>query len=66
LDAEYKIKEKILGQLGAHIAAYFPTNPIHHEALWVNAVFENLRMSAVSGNTEAIEIASLLIEQDPT
>lgn len=66
MDAEYQIKEKLLSLFGACIAAYFPTNPINHEAIWVDAVFENLRMSVASGSTGAIEIASLFIEQDPT
>jgi hypothetical protein len=66
LDAEYQIRERLLGLLGGRLNAYFPASPIHHKALWVSAVFENLRNSVSSGSEDAIEIACIFIENDPT
>lgn len=65
VDAECQIKEKIIGLLGKSITEYFPTPPIHHEALWASAVFENLRKSVATGNAEAMEVATSFIEKDP-
>lgn len=66
MDAEHQIKEKLLNLIDSRLKAYFPEKPIHHEALWVSSVFENLRDSVALGNEEAIEIACIFIEYDPT
>jgi hypothetical protein len=57
--------EKLLGQFGEGIELYFPASPIQHEALWVGAVFENLRCVVAEGDPGAICMAVNLIVKDP-
>ena len=65
MDATYQAKEKLLNQFGESIRSYFPTDRIEHEAIWISAVFDNLRASVAGGSPDAIDIAIFLIEKDP-
>jgi len=58
------MKEKLLRQLGEGIGSYFPTDSIEHEALWIDAVFENLRFAVAEGDADAIGMAVDFIVQD--
>lgn len=59
------MEEKLLEQFGDRISLYFPATPIHHEALWVGAVFKNLRGAVAEGDPDAISMAVDLIVKDP-
>lgn len=58
-------KQRLIDELGLHVGRYFPGGAIQHEALWIGAVFANLRSAVTQGDPNAIEMAVQVIDQDP-
>lgn len=60
-----RMKDRLLDQLGPHVISYFPNHSIEHEAVWIDAVFANLRLAVTQGDPSAVDMSVRLIDQDP-
>jgi len=58
-------EHEVTALLGERLRAYFPETVIDHPGIWVDMVFQRLRVAIGTGDRVAVSIACDLIEKDP-
>jgi hypothetical protein len=59
-----RLEEDMLALLGPRFRLYFPENAHENPAVWLRRVFQQVRISILSGDTSAISLACNFIAKD--